>query len=346
MIQNKTDDFLSFKNFLKVKLEKFVEKFENSFIASDLLSEFVFMLSSYQEEGAQLFPVIFISEELNDLLALTQGIEPIMIGSGMQNRDSVRFAFKQCAPISDGREWAIFIILKDQKMSYGIFRTNLSPLNPTPFEKLRLIKNNNLKIVGLTRLGRNLVELRTPSGLTQYINMAGDYDEMSNPKEAIRTIMDLATKDAPIDIHASIRPFFYRIGIDILHANYGTLIAIIPHKNELSHFFHDGIILEKRINIAEGISNFMHSKSLGNYQQLYAWNQLIRKMASMDGITILDTSGSIVGFNCFVESKAQSSIHGGARLRAFKALKSYLGDDLKGVVYKSQDGIVKIGINN
>lgn len=345
MKPNDVENFLSFKSYLKTKLEKFVGKFENSFIAAELLAEFVFVLSSYQEEGAQLFPVIFISEELTGLLDLTQGIEPIFIGSGAQNRESVRHAFKQCAPISDGREWAIFIILKDGTMSYGIFRTNLSPLNPTPFEKLRLVKNNDLKIVGLTRLGRNLVEVRTPSGLIQYVNMAGDNDEIANPKEVIRSFMDIATSDSPKTIQPSIRPFFYRIGIDILHANYGTLIAVIPHEKEISNFFRDGIILKKRINISEGISNFLNSKNLTNYQQLYAWNQLIRKMASMDGITILDSSGSIVGFNCFVESKAQQFIHGGARLRAFKALKSYLGDDLKGVVYKSQDGIVKIGIN-
>ncbi len=327
-----------------MKLEKFVGNFENSFIASDLLAEFVFMLSSYQEEGAQLFPVIFISEKLNDLLKLTQGVEPIVIGSGKQNRESVKRAFKQCAPISDGREWAIFIILKDDNMEYGIFRTNLSPLNPTPFEKLRLIKNYDLKIVGLTRLGRNLVEVRTPSGLLQYINMSGDDNEIATPKEVIRSFMDIATIDSPKSIQSSIRPFFYRIGIDILHANYGTLIAVIPHEKELSNFFRDGIILKKRINISQGITDFLNSKDLANYQQLYAWNQLIRKMASMDGITILDSSGSIVGFNCFVESKVQQSIHGGARLRAFKALKSYLGEDLKGVVYKSQDGIVKLGI--
>ncbi len=345
MNQNNKDNLISFKSFLKTKLEKFVEKFGDSFIASDLLAEFVVVLSSYQEEGTQLFPVVFIAEGLTELLSLTQGIEPIIIGQAPQNRESVRQAFKQCAPLSDGREWAIFVILKKSMMVYGIFRTNLSPLNPTPFEKLRLVKNNDSKIVGLTRLGRNFVEVRTPTGLIQYVNMAGDYDETTNPKKIIRSFMDIATKDSPKTIQASIRPFFYRVGIDILHANHGTIMAVIPHESVISNFFHDGIILKKRIHVSTGISNFHISKNLTDYQQLYAWNQLIRKMASMDGVTILDSSGSIVGFNCFVESKSANATHGGARLRAFKALKSYLGKDLKAVVYKSQDGIVKIGMS-
>lgn len=342
---------LSFRSYLQKKITPFVSEFQHSDIAADLLAEFIVVLSIYREEGTDLFPAVFIGEELKDVLSITHGIDPILIGSGPQNRDTVRRAFKQCAPLAEGREWAIYVTFKKKTLSYGIFRTDPSPITPTPFERLRGNKDLHTKIIGLSRLGRSFIEVRSGVELFQFVNMMGDHEETMNPKEMIRRLMKVATQDAPAHLKTQLRSFYFRLGVDILHANHGTLLAVIPYQKNVPALFRDGILLEQKISVLAGVSKLLESNNREALQQLVAWNQLIRRMASMDGITVLDTRGAIVGYNCFIKDSAldtqeAGTITGGARRRAFDALRSYLGTQICGVIYKSQDGVVELGISS
>lgn len=341
----------SFRSYLQAKITPFVSDFQQSDVAADLLAEFIVVLSMYREEGTDLFPAVFIGEDVQEILSVTHGIGPIMIGSGPQTRETVRRAFKQSAPLTEGREWAAYVTFKKRVLSYGIFRTDPSPVSPTPFERLRQNKNQHLKIIGLSRLGRSFIEVRSGVGLFQFVNMMGDHEEAVNPKEMIRNFMKVVTQDAPHDLKSQLLSFYYRLGVDILHSNHGTLLAIIPHQKSVPALFRDGILLEHRINVSSGISKLVESGTRESFQQLVAWNQLIRRMASMDGITVLDSCGAIVGYSCFIkgstlESKESGTIMGGARRRAFDVLCSHLGKQLSGVIYKSQDGVVELGISS
>ncbi len=342
---------LSFRSYLQAKITPFVSDFQHLDLAADLLAEFIVVLSIYREEGTDLFPAVYIGEDVKKVLSIVHGIDPVSIGSGPQNRDTVRRAFKQCAPLAEGREWAIYVTIKRKILNYGIFRTDPSPVGPTPFERLRQNRDTQAKIIGLSRLGRSFIEVRSGVGLFQFVNMMGDHEESMNPKEMIRTFMKVATQNAPSELKPHLQSFYYRLGVDILHSNHGTLLAIIPHESSVPALFSDGILLEKRINILGGISNLLESNTREAVQQLVAWNQLIRRMASMDGITVLDSCGAIVGYNCFIkgstlELKNSGNIMGGARRRAFDVLCSHIGKQLSGVIYKSQDGVVELGISN
>jgi hypothetical protein len=105
---------LSFRSYLQTKITPFVFEFQHPDVAADLLAEFIVVLSIYREEGTDLFPAVFIGEELKDVLSVTHGIDPILVGSGPQNRDTVRRAFKQCAPLAEGREWAVYVTFKKE----------------------------------------------------------------------------------------------------------------------------------------------------------------------------------------------------------------------------------------
>jgi hypothetical protein len=245
----------------------------------------------------------------------------------------------------------VLVIFENRNLIYGIFRTEPSPVEPTAFERLRRNKNIHAKVIGLSRLGRSFIEVRSGVGHFQFVNMMGDHEETMNPKEMIQSFMKLATKDAPLDLKSQLQSFYYRLGVDILHSNHGTLLAIIPYQKRVPSLLRDGLLLQKKIDILSGISNLVASNSANALQQLIAWNQLIRRMASMDGITILDSRGAIVGYNCFIkgtalELKEPGTTMGGARRRAFDVLRSHLGKQLSGVIYKSQDGVVELGVAN
>jgi len=343
-----SDTVISFRHYLQNGIIPFASDFTESKIVSDLLTEFVVVLSNYQEEGVHLYPVIFISEDLSSILTTVGGSDSITIGSGPKARETVQSAFKECAPLAEGRGWAIFTVLMEDEIIYGIFRTDQSPLNPTPFERLRRSTSAPRRVIGLTRMGGGFIELRSDQGKYKYIDVTGSHEETNNPSKLIRAFVKLATQAAPEDFKAKLQSFYYRVGIDLLHSGHGALIAVSHKNEEMPAIFRDGILLEPKIEILVDIEKLITLKDNDSFQRLVAKNQLLRKMAFMDGITVIDTAGSILGYNCFIRNSAlerkskKSHTIGGARRRAFDVLSGYVGENLAGVLYKSQDGHIDL----
>lgn len=75
-------------------------------VEMEWLTELVVILSNYQEEGLQLFPVVFISRSLESILKKLDGKDAIAVGSGPSTSQTIRKAFKQCAPLAEDRERA------------------------------------------------------------------------------------------------------------------------------------------------------------------------------------------------------------------------------------------------
>jgi hypothetical protein len=77
---------------------------------------------------------------------------------------------------------------------------------------------------------------------------------------------------------------------------------------------------------------------------LRSHESLLRGMIASDGVTVLGSDGSVRAFRVFVQRKrraasAQQGSHsGGARSRAFEALRGYLGRTLRAILIRSQDG--------
>lgn len=67
-------------------------------------------------------------------------------------------------------------------------------------------------------------------------------------------------------------------------------------------------------------------------------------MISSDGITVFDSYGRLIAYNCFIASPnkvAGKVVIGGARTRAFEALSTKLGKQLVCIFMQSQDGWTK-----
>jgi hypothetical protein len=336
------DDVLSFRSALNLGVTEFAGFLETGDQGVEWLSELVVVLSNYQEEGLQLFPVVFISHHLNLILEKLDGKDPIQVGSGPISASTIRTAFKTCAPLAEDRQWALFVEFNETNLNYGVFRPEQSPLKSTAFEKLRQLKDSTAKLIGMTRIGGNFVEVRAASERHKYIDVSGALPESYSPPQLIHEFSQLISKSVSPQVRPMLRAFYYQLGVDLLHSTHGTLIGIVPDSQVLPKVLSDGIFLEPKIRVIDGISAYLSSNSMDSLQRLKSWSQLLRKMTGMDGITVLDTSGSIVGYHCFIQNSAIDSKSriswGGARRRAFEVLCSYLGQGLEGVLYRSQDG--------
>ncbi len=339
------EKMISFRDYLQGSLKHPAQLIRGVEHKVELLSEIVLHLANYQEEGTSLFPVVFVTDDKDRLLEDLQGKEAIAIGKGPNTRETFTRAFKSCAPLAEDRLWSVYMTTAGNAINYGIFRSDPSPLAPTIFERLRNLRQADGSILGITRLGGNFVEIRSSTGEYQYINVSGTPDDHYHPAHVIRSFVDNVSRDVAPDIKPMLQSFYYRLGMDILHGTHGSLIAIVSKGQEIPDLLQDGIHLKPHIKIAETIALIALSpQNREPYLRLLSYGQLLRKLTWMDGITLLDTEGGILAYNCFVRSldaRPQDKVIGGARLRAYEVLQRHVPHVLTGAFYKSQDGMIK-----
>ncbi|MES2745198.1 MAG: hypothetical protein V4655_07215 [Bdellovibrionota bacterium] len=340
-----SDKMVSFRDYLRECLNPLRSQLGSRFQGPDYLTEVILMMASYQEEGTDLFPVVFMADSMDHFKNHLGAREMVLVGEGQPCRETFIRAFKLCAPLAEDRLWAVYILLEEQGVRYGIFRSDSSPLSPSVFERLRGLKAPGTSIVGLTRLGGNFVEIRTSLGQHKYVNVASSDEDDYHPGQVIRDFVDSVCSDVSDSVRPLLKSFYQRFGMDVLHGSHGSLIAIIRKGEKIPEILQDGVPLNPPISIVASIEGIINgSDDRDAYLRLFSYGQLLRKLTWMDGITILDTEGCILAFNCFIKTsayRAEDSIIGGARRRAYGHMQTNVPGILAGCLYKSQDGHIE-----
>lgn len=339
------EKMVSFRDYLRERLEPLRSNLSASFQKVDFLSEIILLLASYQEEGTDLFPVVFIADNLDHFQTYLGAREMVFVGQGPLCRESFVRAFKLCAPLAEDRLWAIYVLIEDQRIRYGIFRSDASPLSPSVFERLRGIEVPGTSVVGLTRLGGNFVEIRTSLGHHKYVNVSSSEEEQYHPGQVIRDFADCVSRDVNESVRPLMKSFYQRFGMDVLHGSHGSLIAVLPKGQPIPSILEDGVHLNPPISILNSVEAILGGlDDRDAYLRLFSYGQLLRKLTWMDGIILLDTEGTILAFNCFIKTsayRAEDSIIGGARRRAYGHMQAVVPSVLAGSLLKSQDGHIE-----
>ncbi len=310
--------------------------------AADILVEAIVGLSNYSEEGLAYAPLVFVSSDLPGALAALGGSDPILIGAEPQGAAAARAALRSCAPLGEGRRWAVFLHLGGEALEYGLFRPEGSPLRPTSFELLRRLHAGAPPTVGLTQLRSGVVEVRSSTGLGRYFDFSGSPEEARNPGYVVQEFMAAVTATAQLDVRPQLQAFYYRLGVEILTGNHGALAAVLAPGEAMPGFLGDGNWLAHPVDLTPTIRQENAGSSSAGTQALFAYSQLIRRMTMMDGITVFGSEGTVRAYGCFLR-EPHTQVHpgraaGGARRRAFEDLRSRVGHGLTAALYRSQDG--------
>lgn len=342
-----SEKLVSFRDYLRERFETLRSGLSESFRSLDFISELVLLLTGYQEEGTDLFPVVFIGDNLEHFQSYLGARELIFVGEGAMTKDTIVRAFKLCAPLAEDRLWAVFMHAENDRIRYGIFRSDATPLTPSVFERLRRLAVPGTSIVGLTRLGENFVEIRTSLGQQKYVNVSGSEEDHYHPGQVVRDFVQTVTTNVDDGVRPLLRSFYQRFAMDVLHASHGCLVGIVPKGQAIPSLLSDGVHLNPPISIAQSVQAIVSSEDdRDSYLRLFSYGQLLRKLTWMDGITLLDTEGTILAFNCFIKMsssyRAEDSIIGGARRRAYGAMQEIVPSLLTGCLLKSQDGHIEM----
>ncbi len=342
-LDNPTDYVLSFRHLLTGAVTEFLaERQMTCPQTAEALSELVVSLSSYREEGSPLFPQVFVCEDITAMLQALRGRDPMSVSDGERSRVTMRRALKQCAPLSRGG-WAIYFQLDEPgRFSYGLFRTDSFILSSSPIELLRAIKDPSIKLLGISRVAENIIELCASAGYRRFIHLSGARTDVPHPTRVLEDIVQAVTADVDEPFRLPAQGFFRHAFFDAMQAPHGSLAMVIPKNAPRSSLLDDGVMLQPSIDVVARIEAYKSDPREGKATSLQAVVTLLHGMLSADGITVLRSDGCLVGYNVFVEQPALREGEvpiGGARRRSFNVLCSHLGKELAAAFYRSQDGV-------
>jgi hypothetical protein len=311
---------------------------------ADPLSELLVTLSRYREEGEPLFPVAFLGDDLEGMLRVLGGSDPISMGTGPRTRETIQRALKQCAPLGQGRWWALYVLMVPEGFAYGIFRTDPFPLVETPLERMRRAGDRTLRLVGVLQLAENVIELRGMGGLYRHVLLSGSRVEAMLPTVAMDELALALTADVEEPAQSLTRDFYRRVLFEAMQASHGTLVAVLPKDSGGSPLFVDGVLLGEPIDMVARVLRYHESPEVDAAAAVSSAAQLLRGMMATDGITVLRSDGFILGYNVFIRHPEtlmrEPARVGGARRRTYEVLCAWVGRELTAAFFRSQDGAV------
>ena len=220
---------------------------------AEALSELIISLSSYREEGSPLFPQVFICEDLTAMLQALRGRDPMSVSEGERSHATMRRALKQCAPLSRGG-WAIYFQLDDPgRFSYGLFRTDSFILSSTPIELLRAVKDSSIKLLGISRVAENIIELCASAGYRRFIHLSGARTDVPHPTRVLDDIVQAVTADVDEPFRQPAQLFYRNAFFNAMQAPHGSLAMVIPKDLKDTRLFDDGVILQPSIDVVARI---------------------------------------------------------------------------------------------
>lgn len=336
-----SSETISFSKHLGEKIERFVEPFLSKGFTSQFLAELVLSYATLQEEGAPLFPAVFILKSTDYQVQPFEEAEFLLLGKATFTLNAVQKLFKRCGPLAAHPTWSIMLIVGDSSFRYGLSRIDSEEPISSPLASSRRSQTFQDPILKLSRLGLNFIEIAGCS-FTSFIDVGPTDLTGVNPQSAVASLAAMATNDCELATRIYIYEFYQRVGYSMLHSQGGTLIVVLKQDSLVPDFLEDGVHLAEPIHIHELIEAVLNSTEKHmSYRRLDAFAGLVLSMARMDGITVLTSGGDLLGYNFFIKSEYFSDDDeriGGARRRAYETLITQGRDSIAGVFYKSHDG--------
>ena len=322
------------------------EKFPKSPHLTEGILNLVDSTSSYREEGEELYPEIFITDNITAVLSTLPFCKRVEIATKPESVSEYTQALKLCAPLSkDG--WVIYICVSKGEMKYGLVSTEISELSPTFREHSvgELSENGDEYAIAYLEYAGNKSVLLRGSEKSALICLG-----LSEPNAFVggnlQVVCKAITKNIEEKHRAASTSYFEKVIGNALITGHGNLIGVVEDEPgsiaSLMSRHPDGIYLTDPIDISELVvqSEEQRTREASTTNRLYS--SLCQCMLNHDGVTVFTSRGRLLGYHIFVMSdgKEEKEIIGGARSRAFEILM--LSKVFSCCFYKSQDGNEKV----
>lgn len=307
-----------------------------------LIAGIVSQLAVYTEEGVAMTPSVFICNSAERLVQLAGVGEFIPLSGEVELESAGPKLLKTAAPLCSGN-WRIYVerLANGERCRYGVFCGSSDPSSLTIDEVLLDEYEEGFPVIRITQSATNKVEVRTNAGdgIEFRFNNDPDVGELKTHQH-IKLLAGAITKNSG-PLNDKFFGYIDRILSTAVKNSHGTLIAVIPAKEgTLPEKLSDIVALDQPLPLYERFRmHIEEGKTAASVSRLQAASELVSGFVGSDGITVFNDAGSVLGYRAFVHSDTGGKpATGGARTRAYEAMKALVGTDISAAFFRSQDG--------
>lgn len=310
------------------------------------LLEILSRIGIYEEEEVRIIPRILVGKNLS--LIFKQVPDHFKLVLGTEDANGVHFnkMLKSLIPLCKNG-WYVFVDFCDDKIDYGIFRKFRSPV-ALDFEQLIFDSNDiyatdekigMICIRPLNKLSFVIRGLHMENFIISSCFIAQDDIQEEN------ALFNMLLEDiiGAISIDDKMWEYIKNAMNHILHAFneriHGAILLIVTEEFQYPNDYLDGLMVVPPINFVNNIVDTQMVEVYETAEKYYAVSNLLYDFLNIDGITIMNNKGEVIGYNAFYRSDSMPmDVVGGARKRTFEGLKRVEDKNIVGIYYQSQDG--------
>ncbi|MCP3778703.1 hypothetical protein [Paenibacillus sp. MZ03-122A] len=301
-------------------------------------------LCNYEEEGHKIRPRLILSFNIHEAVKTVSNSYLIKTRCGKMDGSDMEKIIKSLIPFCNNG-WHVFIDIQNQQVQYGITRSFSGPIGLP-------ITDNLFNIDDLSLVEYSIIEVKVLNNFELHIcglyknNLTIDSRYLEIDEEPAKTfprmIEDITSAISNLDHKDILIKAFDNLFKIIPYKIHGTICVVVETDFKPGEFFRDGIWFEEPISLGERlIDSVSNNKDIVSAEAYYGLSGLFLEMLNVDGMTILDTTARVRGFNVFVR-KAPEAVEvpneGGARKRAANTVLFSGESKIVGVYFLSQDG--------
>lgn len=311
---------------------------------SHLIVGIVSQLAIYTEEGVAMTPSVFLCNSITELVQLAGVGEHIPLSDNEPLDNAAHKILKATAPLCSVN-WRIYIerLPHGIECKYGVFCGTSDPSSMTIDEVVFDDAIDIGPIIRISQTATNKVEVRTNKGESIEFRFNDDIDDSEiKTHEHIHQLSAVISQDID-ESGSTFSEYIDRTLSAAIRNCHGTLIAVVPSRSSLTTIpvaLKDCVLLKPPLNLTERLKTHINDgKTAESVSQLQTASELVAGFVNSDGITIFDTAGNVLGYRAFIQSNTGGKpVTGGARSRAFEAMKALVGTELTAAFFRSQDG--------
>ncbi|CCF16734.1 hypothetical protein BLGI_4703 [Brevibacillus laterosporus GI-9] len=301
-------------------------------------------LCNYEEEGQKIRPRLIVSNNITEAIKTVSNSHLIKTRVGIVDGSDMEKIVKSLIPFCNNG-WHVFIDLLETEIHYGVIRSFSGPIGLTISENLfnvddlELVDYAVVEVKAISNFELHVCGLRK-SSLTidsRYLELEGDRTVLFP-----RMIEDITSALADPRHKEIVSKAFDNLFRVIPYKIHGTICVVVESDYTPGDFLADGIWFENPIDLGEKvIDSVINKKDIVSAEEFYGLSGLFLEMLNVDGMTILDTSAKVRGFNIFVRKVPEGIVvpnEGGARKRAANTVLLSGESKIVGVYFLSQDG--------
>ncbi|PIE95578.1 hypothetical protein CO726_09760 [Bacillus fungorum] len=323
-------------------------KLENILVSERFLTNFLNILSrlcNYEEEGKKIRPRIIITNNIDEAIETVPNSYIVKTKTGSLDGIDMEKILKSLIPFCNNG-WHVFVNIEEHEIQYGIIRSFSGPIGVSFSRNLLSIEDTDfidfgvIDIEVISNFELNICGIRKHNLMIDFRLV--DHGQETNA--IFNNMIDDITADIPSLNKGFIEKAITNLLSIIPYKVHGTICVVVDSDYIFPNdFLSDGTWFTNPIDLGEKIiDTAMNIKDIASSEAYYGLSGLFLEMLNVDGITIIDSSARVRGFNIFVKKQplTQDDIpaEGGARKRAAHTVLASQDPKIKGVYFLSQDG--------